>query len=150
MVKIYSRYDVPVCEGVVFTEPTRTQQQFKDETDINKIVARAIQTGDATVFTTAERGSYYDSSTFTDYRDALQIISDIDDDFFSLPSSVRRHFDDDPDAYVAFMADPNNYEQAVELGLLEGSGEPPAASPSSAPEQPPAGPSETKNTQSDA
>lgn len=150
MVKIYSRYDVPVCEGVVFTEPTRTQQHFKDETDINKIVARAIQTGDATVFTAAERGSYYDCSTFSDYQDALQVIADIDEDFFSLPSSLRRHFNDDPDAYVAFMADPQNYDKAVELGLLEGSGEPPAATPSSAPEQPPAGPSETKEPRSDA
>lgn len=150
MVKIYSRYDVPVCEGVVFTEPTRTQQHFKDETDINKIVARAIQTGDATVFTTAERGSYYDTSTFSDYQDALQIIADIDEDFFSLPSSLRRQFNDDPDAYVAFMADPRNVDKAVELGLLEGSGKPPAATPSSAPEQPPAGPSETKDPRSDA
>lgn len=150
MIKIYSRYDVPESKGVVFTEPTSTQQQFRDETDINKIVARAIQTGDATVFTTTERGQFYDCTTFNDYQDALQRIADVDEDFYSLPSSVRKYFDNDPDNYVEFMSDPDNHDKAVELGLLQGSGdkEPPAAPPT--PEQPPAGPSETKTPNSDA
>lgn len=44
-IKIYSRFKKPPSEGLSDFSPTRTQQHFKDETDINKIIQRAITTG---------------------------------------------------------------------------------------------------------
>lgn len=144
--KIYSRFKPPAKPGLTGFSPTRTQQHFKDETDINKIIQRAITTGDTTVFTTTQRAQYYDVSAFEDYQAALDRVSDVEADFFSLPSKLRKEFDNDPERYVEFMADPSNVARAIELGLLEGSGESldrresqsPGAKETE-PEQPPAG-----------
>ncbi|AST68717.1 hypothetical protein BFG07_08490 [Kosakonia cowanii] len=151
-VKIYSRYDVPAYAGLSCPEPTRTQQHFADEVDINKIISRAISTGDTTVFTTTERAQYFDCSNFEDYQASLDFIAGVEEDFYSLPSRVRKEFDNNPDNYVEFMTDPRNYAKAVELGLLEG-GEITTSSETSesGPLNPPGGPSETVlSSQSDA
>lgn len=144
--KIYSRFKPPAKPGLSDFSPTRTQQHFKDETDINKIIQRAITTGDTTVFTTTQRGEYYDVSAFEDYQTALDTISDVKADFFSLNAKLRQQFGNDPERYVEFMSDPANVSKAIELGLLEGSGESldrresqsPGAKETE-PEQPPAG-----------
>lgn len=148
--KIYSRFDRPKKDGITFTEKTRTQQHFAKEVDINEIVKRAINTGDVTVLTPQQRGEYYDCTAFEDYQQALEYVAAVEEDFFTLPSAVRKEFGNDPDAYVQFMSEPKNFAKAVELGLLQGSGDktPPAAPV--APEQPPAGPSETPLPESDA
>ncbi|EOZ9388824.1 hypothetical protein ACQYE5_000693 [Enterobacter cancerogenus] len=119
-VKIYSRYNVPQHAGVLFELPTRTQQHFADEVDINQIVARAISTGNHALFTPQQRQEFYDATFFTDYMDALSVLDDVRDDFSSLPSSVRKEFGHDPDKYVAFMSNPQNMHKAVEMGLLQG------------------------------
>jgi len=117
---IFSRYNPPPAAGIVFTEPTRTQQHFKNETDINQIVSRAIATKNMAIFTPTQRANYYDCTVYADYQQALDRIADVEDDFLSLPSSVRKQFGNDVDQYVAFMTNPNNIGKAVELGLLEG------------------------------
>lgn len=148
--KIYSRFKKPPSEGLSEFSPTRTQQHFKDETDINKIIQRAINTGDTTVFTTTQRAQYYDVSSFDGYQEALNRIADVEDDFYSLPSKVRKEFDNDPDKYVAFMADPANVARAVELGLLEGGEKAETTVSPSGPSDPAGAPPEASSSGSDA
>ena len=135
-VKIYSRFNTPVIPGLSCTDKTRTQQHFRNECDINMIVQRAINTGNTQVFTTTQRAQYYDCSAYSDYQSALEMLDNVADDFYSLPSRIRKEFGNDPDKYVSFMSDPRNAAKAVELGLLEGSGETQPAKPASKPEQP--------------
>lgn len=118
--KFYTRYNPPPSPGVEFKEPTLTQQHFRDECDINKIVERAIRTGDATVFTSTQRAEFYDASVVTDYADAMALIDDVHDDFNSLPSAVRSLFGNNVSQYVEFMSNPANWDKARELGLLSG------------------------------
>ncbi|UDN67520.1 internal scaffolding protein [robinz microvirus RP_163] len=120
--KIFSRYNVPPSEGITFIKPSMTQQHFADETDINQIIRRAVATQDYSVFTPTVRSEFYDCSTYDDYQSSINFINDVEDDFASLPSHVRKEFGNNPDAYVAFMTDPANISKAVELGLLQGSG----------------------------
>lgn len=141
--KIYSRFDRPAKPGLSGFSKTRTQQHFKDETDINKIIARAINTGDTTVFTTTQRAQYYDASSFESYQDSLNYIADIEDDFYSLPSKIRKEFGNSPEAYVAFMSNPANISKAVELGLLEGGEKVKPEVSHSGPSDPAGAPSET-------
>lgn len=142
-VKIYSRYDPPPSEGMTFKESTRTQQHFKNECDINMIISRAIQTNNVALLTPTERGEYFDSSSFESYQDSLDYLAHVEDDFMSLPSSVRKEFGQDVGRYVAFMSDANNISKAVELGLLEGIPKDPVTSGASGISNPPVGPSET-------
>ncbi|EGA3806839.1 hypothetical protein ACKW8P_002928 [Escherichia coli] len=118
--KFHTRYNPPPSPGIEFTEPTMTQQHFRDECDVNKIVERAIRTGDTTVFTSAQRGEFYDASAITDYVDAMALIDDVNDDFNSLPSTIRSMFGNNVKQYVEWMSDPQNWSKARELGLLSG------------------------------
>ncbi|WP_157941802.1 hypothetical protein [Escherichia coli] len=126
--KFHTRYNPPPSPGIVFEEPTMTQQHFRDECDVNKIVERAIRTGDTTVFTSAQRAEFYDASAVTDYADAMALIDDVNDDFNSLPSATRALFGNNVKQYVEFMSNPRNWDKARELGLLSG-GEVPATEP---------------------
>lgn len=118
--KFHTRYDPPQSPGIEFKEPTMTQQHFRDECDINKIVERAIRTGDTTVFTSAQRAEFYDASVITDYVDAMALIDDVNDDFNSLPSTIRSMFGNNVKQYVEWMSNPANWNKARELGLLSG------------------------------
>lgn len=126
--KFHTRYNPPPSPGVDFVEPTLTQQHFRDECDVNRIVERAIRTGDTTVFTSAQRAEFYDASVVTDYADAMAMIDDVNDDFNSLPSATRAMFGNSVSQYVEWMCNPLNWDKARELGLLSG-GEVPATGP---------------------
>ncbi|MGL5408551.1 MAG: hypothetical protein ACRDAP_07530, partial [Shewanella sp.] len=117
--KIYSRYNRPAAAGLVFSEPSHTQQQYAQECDINQIVARAMRGGDVTVFSNAERGEYYDTTTAGDFTYAMQLMTEVRSDFESLPSNIRANFANDLETYVRFMSDPRNAQAQFDLGLIE-------------------------------
>lgn len=103
---------------IVFEGQSLTKQSFKDETDINRIVARVLKTG--VVPGTAKQGVFADVSSLGDYRASLHMVRDAEVAFAALPSKVRDRFDNDPVKLVTFLQDPQNRPQAVELGLIEG------------------------------
>ncbi|MED0218530.1 hypothetical protein RCU60_03475, partial [Escherichia coli] len=73
-----------------------------------------------TVFTSAQRADFYDASSITDYVDAMALIDDVNDDFNSLPSTIRSMFGNNVKQYVEWMSNPANWNKARELGLLSG------------------------------
>lgn len=96
--------------------PGKTQAQFKDECDINRIMKRYKNTG---IPPAARRGGVYgDFSNVGDYREALEKIQEAEEDFASLPSEVRSRFKNDPGRLIAFVSDPKNADEAVKLGLV--------------------------------
>lgn len=99
-------------------EPTMTQQQFKDECDINNIVKKFNTTGQFTHLT-SRTGQYADFSLITDYQDMLQTVQYAQEAFGSLPAEVRAQFRNDPGNLLQFIQDEKNYEKAQELGLLD-------------------------------
>lgn len=100
--------------------PSMTIQSAKDECDINNIVNRYKRTGSyyepGAVAT--RQPQFGDYSSIPDYREALSIIHQADDDFSALPSKVRRRFNNDPLEYVAFLQDAANRDEAIALGLV--------------------------------
>lgn len=119
MIKIYSRFDRPESDGITFTLPTMTQQQFADECDINNIVRSAVKTGNTQIFTPDQRAVYLDCSYSGDYQSAVEFINTVDDDFYSQPAKLRDAFDNNPDKYAQFVLNPANFDKAVEMGLFE-------------------------------
>lgn len=106
---------------------TRTQQQFKDDADINTIVKRFGITGELPI---AERtpleGEFFD--TF-DYQQTLNALNNAQQAFDDLPADVRRQFDNDPGRLIAFLQDDKNRPEAERLGIVNKRPEPPAAEP---------------------
>lgn len=117
-------------------EPSLTQQQHKDEVDVNKIIAKHRKTGQLSHIQN-NPGAYSDLSNLGDYQEALNTVIKADSLFSDLPSDVRKEFGNDPRNLINFMGDSSNEERARELGLLNPL--PPVLdqTPEKAPEKPP-------------
>ena len=104
-----------------------TQQHFKDETDIQKIIRQHDKTG---LIRHVQRGvaQYGDYSEINEYREALDVVMAADASFAALPASVRRQFNNDAGEFFEFATDPSNADAMVEMGLMAPE-RPTAASP---------------------
>lgn len=91
------------------------QQQFKDDCDINSIMARFQKTG--AIDHVSMHQPQYGEATPVDYHTAMNIITKAQQMFADLPSSLRRRFDGDPSKLLEFVQDPDNADEAAELGL---------------------------------
>lgn len=96
--------------------PSLTKQEFKDECDINKIMAQYQRTG-LVSHVARYQGDYSDVADAVDYQTALNIMKEAQDMFMTVPSSVRSQFDNDPGKFLEFVQDPNNAEKMYEMGL---------------------------------
>lgn len=114
-VKLYSRYDVPKGKRLKCTDPSRTQQQFCDESNINTILAKYIRTG---YLETVGPGTYEDVSHGIDYRQALDVLHSGQEMFAGLPATIRKRFDNDPSQFMDFIHNPDNIEEGIEIGLF--------------------------------
>lgn len=117
------RKDGSIRIKTVDFEKTRTQNQFKDQCDVNKIVAKYKTTGEWTHLT-QKGGVYADVSNITDYQESMQKIVTANAAFDSLPSDMRLRFANDPGQLLNFLQDPKNYDEGVKLGLLQKRPEP--------------------------
>lgn len=104
--------------STVNNEESRTQQQFKDQCDVNLIVAKYKKTGEW-LHLTRKQGIYADVSEITDYHEATQKVLNAQTAFAALPSHLRNRFQNDPAQLLAFLQDPKNYDEGVSLGLFE-------------------------------
>lgn len=100
------------------TLPSRTQQQFAEQTDVNKIMEKYKKRPDPAIFVRAGKGSYGDYSEISDYQSALHKVMDANDQFMTLPSQIRKRFDNNPQALLSFLSDDSNRDEAIKLGLI--------------------------------
>jgi hypothetical protein len=93
-----------------------TQQQFSEEAEINNIIAFHDRTG---IIKNVQQGvaNYGDYSEVHEYREALDLIRQADEDFMKLPSNVRRQFNNNAGDFFEFAGNPENVSQLVEMGL---------------------------------
>lgn len=113
-------YERCVHKGVKFSEPSMTQQHFKEECDVNNIIERYTATGMIPDYLTkTSEGVYGDFSDVGDFVDMQNQIIAAKNSFAALPSEIRRRFNEDPAQLIAFVRDNNNYDEAVRLGLVE-------------------------------
>lgn len=103
--------------GITFTEPSRTKQDFVEESDINNIMRRYAVDGILPVGN-AQAGVYADVSEFGDYRDSLHKVMAAEERFNSLPSELRKKFDYDPQKMIDFIMDPANKEECIKYGFI--------------------------------
>ncbi|QIR82400.1 internal scaffolding protein [Chicken microvirus mg8_109] len=122
---IYSRYNRPVVSGVKFDKPSITQQHFKEQCDINRILdayrVKARAMGVSVVELMPKLGSeqFADVSNVDDYLTAQNRIAQVNQMFEALPAEVRRSYDDDPANFVAALADSQNYRKFADLGIMD-------------------------------
>jgi len=97
--------------------PTKTQQQFKIETDVNYIVSKYKNTG---IWPASQKiGQYLDVSEVPDYHTAMNTVISAQNAFNALPAQLRNRFRNDPHELLQFLQNPENYDEGVKLGLFE-------------------------------
>lgn len=137
-VRSENNYDMDFASeasGIVNEEPSMTQQQFKEESDINTIVKRFMLTGEVPENYRAPQ--YGDYTDVPDFQTAMNIVRDAASNFLELPAELRARFVNDPQALLEFVGDENNRAEAIELGLLpKPPAEPIVDAPAPAPEPP--------------
>ena len=60
-----------------------------------------------------------DVSAIGDFDECMRKVDEGRAMFAALPSDIRDRFGNDPRAFMSFLADPNNTDEAVRLGLME-------------------------------
>ncbi|WNK13545.1 MAG: internal scaffolding protein [Microvirus sp.] len=119
--RVFGFFDVPVDDGVDCSGPLITDQSFKDDADINVIMARAEATGELPnpIVHGNRVGEFLDISNAPEsYQDAWNIVHDAEARFLELPAKVRSRFANDPFSLLSFLQDPANLEEARSLGLV--------------------------------
>lgn len=124
--------------GELVKEPSMTKQSFKDECDINNIVAKYEATGILDhVNQAAARGVYEDLPSGLDLQAGLNIIAQAEEAFMALPAAARAEFKNDPVLFVEAFNNPTeaNQELFIKLGLATDTRPPkaPAAPPAPPP-----------------
>lgn len=100
----------------VISGPSRTRQEFAKDCDINQIMARYQKTG--VISHVAPRApQYLDVGAVPDMMTAMNAFIAAEAAFMSLPSQVRKEFDNDPMRFVMFTEDAENLPKLREWGL---------------------------------
>lgn len=138
----YDSDELSQATGLKCPEPTLTQQQFLEESDINYIAERFMRTGE--VAQVVDMPTAGDFQGIFDFQEAMNLIVHAKSEFMNLPAKIRSRFDNDPAKLIDFLDNPDNRKEAIAIGLLaepeplestqpQGRGETPAAPPSAAP-----------------
>lgn len=101
---------------------TIVEQHHKKIVDINNIVSKYKKTG--IIDKQRKDGFYGDFTNAVDYDTALNKLRDADKDFSLLPSQLREKFENNPSKLIDFIANSDNYDEAIALGLIEKVDEP--------------------------
>jgi phage internal scaffolding protein len=101
--------------ALLCSDPSLTQQQFRDESDINTIVNVFLKTGHLP--DSVSMPQYADYEGVFDFQSAMNVVRMADENFMRMPAQVRARFHNSPQEFLDFFADPGNRDEAVRLGL---------------------------------
>lgn len=109
--------------GIEFTMPSLAVQDEKDEADINYIVNRyadgqkgimTLDLGDSSQYAFLQFG---DATLPGDYSTALELVSGVREEFYTLPAKVRAKFGHDPMNFISQLNNPEMLEYLQREGL---------------------------------
>lgn len=100
-------------------ETSRTMQEFREESNVNNIMAKYEQTK-MLEHVNEHQGHYGDFISYDDYHTSLNKIYAAQEAFDSLPATVRLKFNNDPADFLNFVQDENNHDEMIDMGLKTG------------------------------
>jgi len=120
--KIVQRADGTVRVATVNTAKSKTQRQFKDQTDFAAIMKKYSPSQREAFLNSPLANAVYSDLTSlpATYQEALDLAIAAKDSFMLLPLPVRKKFSHDPQQLMDFLDNPKNREEAIKLGLVRG------------------------------
>lgn len=112
-------YDRADREGAIDYSATesRTKQSFKDECDVNNIMAKYKKTG-ILPQVIKKNPEYGDFSNPVDFLESMDTVAKAQQQFEGLPAQMRERFENDPYKFLEFCSKKENREEMASLGLL--------------------------------
>lgn len=103
---------------------SRVRPEFKDATDIEKILKRYTTTG---IVPGMPGTPIYglDVSEIGDLKSSLDFLNDLQERIGELPEGARNQLYADPEAFVAALGDAKDRDDLVKLGLVQAEAKPP-------------------------
>jgi phage internal scaffolding protein len=93
-----------------------TEQHHKNECDVNEIIKKYDKEGLISHITKIE--AKFGDLTGADFKNAMDLITNSQSMFNQLPPEIRARFKNSPEHLLNFMEDPNNRNEAIQLGLI--------------------------------
>lgn len=115
--QIHHKYSIKPKIQVHFSGQGRTKQSFKDECDINRIMARYQATGLLPQIN--EIPPQYMDCTMYDFQEHQNFIAGAFSTFHELPSKLRARFNNNPAEFFDFCSQDKNRPEMAEMGLLK-------------------------------
>lgn len=97
---------------------TRTQQQFKDDTNVGNIVRKFQNYGQLPIGH-EKTPLYLDHTQFGDFTEMLNQVTQVQQSFDNYSSKMRARFENSPQKLLEYLADPENHKEAIELGIIQ-------------------------------
>ena len=111
----YNTDEVSQNTGLDCGPESKTQQQFKDEVDINTIVERFTRSG-----TMPEPMTFPQEQEFEDafdFQSAMNVTVKARESFMTLPAKVRARFQNNPQEFMQFIHNEENFDEAIKMGI---------------------------------
>jgi len=139
--KFRTAYGPKQKSTMTFNDPSLAKQAFRDECDINNILSRFEKTQTLEHLNQHE-GRYGDFINVQSYQDSLNQVMAAQSAFDTLPSRLRKMFDNDPEKFLEFATNPDNEEALIKMGLAPRPEAPPSPEVPITPETPPEAPTD--------
>lgn len=97
---------------------TMTKQSMARDCDINNIMQKYQKTG-LLNHVNEHEGNYGNFIGCEDYHTSQNLLLEAEKLFDSIPSSIRKKFENSPYEFLQFTQNPENSEQMIELGLAK-------------------------------
>ena len=111
-------YDMDLASdkhGLKCEDASLTQQQFKEESDINTIVDRFMKSG--VMPNPVNMPQYIDYEGVFDFQSAMNTIRQADENFMRMDAKIRARFNNSPQEFLEFFSNAENIPEAIRLGL---------------------------------
>lgn len=94
-----------------------TKSEFKDGCNINNIMKKVTRTREMPP--ARSQPIYADYSAVGSLQEAYELIEDASAQFSALPPELRFRFNNNPLEFISFCEDEKNYDEMLNLGLIE-------------------------------
>lgn len=127
--RFYSAYSSKLRVAHDFTEGgPGAKQSFKEECDINRIMAKSLK-GQPVTWLNPREPRWGVDVTGQDFRASMDVVAKSREMFDELPSAVRKKFQNDPSLFLEWIDNPDNTEEVYKLGLAKRPEVPPEPAP---------------------
>lgn len=106
--------------GEISNPPSMTKQEFVKQCDINNIIKEFSLTGQIShINAQAAQGRFLDLPDNIDFQQSVHLVQHAQAAFAALPAAIRNRFHGNPAEFLAFVQDPANAAELIELGIRE-------------------------------